>query len=106
MGRFLASGSGYVGTIKLWNTHTGQCLHTLEGHTEGIASVALSADGLILASGSEDHTIKLWNTQTGWLLCTLTGHTKAVTSVALSADGLMLVSGSDDETINIWGIKE
>jgi WD40 repeat protein len=68
--------------------------------------VALSADGLTLASGSFDQTIKLWNVQTGQLLRTLTGHTDVVRSVAWSADGQVLASGSDDRTIKIWGVKE
>ncbi|MBO0795989.1 MAG: hypothetical protein J2P36_34285, partial [Ktedonobacteraceae bacterium] len=49
--------------------------HTLAGHTLSIESVALSADGRTLASGSDDRTITLWNGQTGQFLRRLTGHT-------------------------------
>jgi WD40 repeat protein len=35
-------------------------LRTFTGHTDGVHSVALSADGQILASGSWDKTIKVW----------------------------------------------
>ncbi len=34
--------------------------HTLTGHTSYVSSVALSADGQTLASGSHDKTIKVW----------------------------------------------
>jgi WD40 repeat protein len=36
------------------------CIRTLTGHRDTVTSVAMSADGQMLASGSEDKTIKLW----------------------------------------------
>jgi hypothetical protein len=47
-------------TLKLWNTETGECLHTFEGHTEGVDSVSMSRDGRYALSGSYDNTVKLW----------------------------------------------
>lgn len=77
-------------------------LYTLIGHTSSVTSVALSADGQTLVSGSDDKTTKVWNLSTGQELRTPTGHTSSVTSVALSADGQTLASGSDDKTIKVW----
>lgn len=77
----VASGSD-DGTVKLWDVSTGKCIHTLQGHTDWIQSVALCPGGKILASGSHDQTIKLWNTNNGQLLRTLQGHTGWVWSVA------------------------
>ena len=37
-----------------------QCIRTLTGHESYVNSVAISADGQTLASGSHDKTIKLW----------------------------------------------
>ncbi len=79
--------------------------HTLTGHTGYVRSVALSADGQTLVSGSSDHTIKVWNVSTGQEVRTLTGHTGPVWSIALSADGQTLVSGSDDKTIKVWNMS-
>ena len=78
-------------------------LRTLIGHTGYVTSVALSADGETLVSGSTDNTIKIWKVSTGQVLRTLTDHTSCVESVAISADGEILVSGSWDETIKMWG---
>ncbi|MYA70851.1 hypothetical protein F4Y19_12330, partial [Candidatus Poribacteria bacterium] len=62
----------------------------LTGHTWGMHSMALSPDGDILASGSEDTTIRLWDMQTGAHKKTLNGHTHRVYSVAFSPDGKTL----------------
>ena len=42
--------------VTMTESHT-QVLRTLEGHAEAVNSVAISADGQILVSGSEDKTI-------------------------------------------------
>ena len=39
------------------------CLKTLEGHSEGVSSVAYSLDGTKIISGSDDETIKIWGEQ-------------------------------------------
>ncbi|MGH8626014.1 MAG: ADP-ribosylation factor-like protein [Gammaproteobacteria bacterium] len=40
-------------------------MHTLEGHTSSVTSVAYSGDGRRLASGSLDRTVRVWETETG-----------------------------------------
>lgn len=79
--------------------------NTLLGHADTVWSVAFSANGQTLASGSEDRTIKLWNLKTGQVNRTLTGHTASVRSVSLSPDGQTLASGSGDNTIKLWSVQ-
>ena len=100
----LASG-GIDRTIKLWDIQSGECLKTLQGHTDWIGCVACSSDGRTIASGSLDQTIKLWDVNTGECLKTLHGHTDDVWSVVFSTDGKMLVSGSADATVKIWDVS-
>ncbi|KAL5313288.1 hypothetical protein ACEPPN_019021 [Leptodophora sp. 'Broadleaf-Isolate-01'] len=77
-------------------------LQTLEGHTGWVSSVAFSADGKQVVSGSLDRTVRLWDTATGALLQTLEGHIQSVCSVAFSPDGKQVVSGSDGGTVRLW----
>ncbi|KAJ3200265.1 hypothetical protein HDU82_009040, partial [Entophlyctis luteolus] len=78
------------------------CVRTLEGHTDGVLSVAVSRDGKWIVSGSYDSTIKVWDAASGALVRTLEGHTNFVNSVAVSRDGKWIVSGSVDSTVNVW----
>jgi hypothetical protein len=122
-GQILASVSNDY-TIKLRNLHTGSLLrilnsnsdrgrgvpslemneglHILQNYVSRGDSVAISLDGLTLASGYDDNTIKMWNLLTGELLSSLNGHLGTVYSVAIAPSGNILVSGSADETIKIW----
>jgi len=49
------------GTIKKWDLTTGLAAAVFEGHSDEIYSVAISPDGKLIASASNDGTIKLWN---------------------------------------------
>ncbi|MEG4987323.1 serine/threonine protein kinase [Microcoleus sp. BR0-C5] len=122
-GQILASVSNDY-TIKLRNLHTGSLLrilntnsgrgkgvtnlgtneavHILQNYVSRGESVAISGDGLTLASGCDDNTINIWNLQTGELLTSLKGHSGTVYSVAIAPSGNLLASGSADQTIKIW----
>jgi WD40 repeat protein len=58
-------------TAKIWDASSGNCLQTLEGHSDSVLSVAFSHDSTRLASASNDKTVKIWNTSNGACLQTL-----------------------------------
>jgi WD40 repeat protein len=81
-----------------------ELVHTLEGHTQGVASVAVTVDGRVAVSASGDTTLKVWDLGSGQALRTLEGHTGRVTGVALTADGRIAVSSSNDRTLKVWDL--
>jgi hypothetical protein len=100
----IVSGS-YDKTIKIWNSKTGACIRTLEGHTDGVSCLATIYEGKQIVSGSYDKTIKIWNLDTGDCIRTLEGHTGEVlclTTIYSSGGYPYIVSGSSDKTIKIW----
>ncbi|QMS89862.1 WD40 repeat domain-containing protein [Nostoc edaphicum CCNP1411] len=106
--------TGSYRKIKVWRTSllTGvkslkdiQPLHTLMGHSHIVRSLAISADGKLLVSGSWDQTIKIWQLETGELLHTLKGHRDRVYAIALSPNGQIIASGSADKTIKLWHLQ-
>ncbi|MBL7553622.1 hypothetical protein I6A60_38190, partial [Frankia sp. AgB1.9] len=78
----------------------------LTSHTSTVASVAFTADGCTLATGSFDGTVRLWDVtdpaNARQLGQPLTGHTSGVWSVAFTADGHILATGSFDKTAQLW----
>lgn len=69
-------------------------------HAGPIHALAVTPDGKLLASASEDATIKLWSIPDGRLLATLKEHTSPVNALAISRDGRLLVSGAGYAYLN------
>lgn len=91
--------------IFIWDTKTGECVATFNGHQDAVLAVALSNDARRVVSGSVDKTIRVWDTESGECLATLEGHEGPVRTVALSSDARHIVSGSWDKTIRVWDIE-
>jgi WD40 repeat protein len=79
-------------------------LNTLTEHRDAVRSIAFSADGKLLASGSDDSTLKVWDlkTQQPILNKQLTGE---ILSIALSSDNRTLASSGTDRTIKLWNLQ-
>ncbi|MUG92918.1 CHAT domain-containing protein [Scytonema sp. UIC 10036] len=73
----------------------------LSGHKSPVDAVAISSQGSIIATASQDKTVKLWKPD-GTLLNTLKGHDAQVYAVAFSPDSQIIASGSEDKTIKLW----
>lgn len=82
----------------------GALLRTLEGHSDWVRGVALSGEGRLAVSASDDNTLKVWEVESGRLLRTLVGHSDVVNGVAVSGDGRRAVSASADQTLKVWDV--
>ncbi len=87
------------------DAQTGKSLFELAGHADEVSSVAVSADGSRIVTGSDDHTARVWNATRGALVTTLAGHSGPVSGVAINADGTLVVTASADATAIIWDVK-
>eukprot|EP00741_Cyanophora_paradoxa_P013763 tig00020710_g13286.t1 len=96
-GRRIVSGSADR-SVRVWDAETGAELLHLQGHTNPVFSLAVSAsqdrsrypeacgrDGRRIVSGSWDTSVRVWDAETGAELLQLQGHTYPVFSVAVSA---------------------
>ncbi len=101
-GQLLATGSE-DGTVKVWDTRTGQLLFPLLGNTSSVYSITFSADGKRLATGNGDGSVRVYDANSGDLLLRL-DHPLSVRSVAFSPDGQWLASGCSDETVRVWDL--
>ncbi|MEG4854677.1 WD40 repeat domain-containing protein [Microcoleus sp. B5-D4] len=78
-------------------------LRTLEGHSDSVNAVTVTADSKRAISGSWDNTLKVWDLTTGKEKFTLKGHSDWVYVVGVSADGKRVISGSRD-TLKVWDL--
>jgi WD40 repeat protein/serine/threonine protein kinase len=73
----------YASTIRSWDT---------------------SADGHLIATGSDDYTARVWDLETGRALTPWLQHAGYVESVHFSPDGKQLLTTSDDGTAKVWNL--
>ncbi len=83
-----------------------ECINILSGHKNRIQALAISPNGYLLISGSQDKTLSVWNLKTGQFLHRLMGHDAAICSIAISPNGRKLVSGSLDRTLISWNLDK
>lgn len=75
---------------------------TMLAHEKDINAVAVSPDGQIIATGSQDRTLKLWDAAKGVLGATCKGHKRGIWNVAFSPVDRVVASCSGDMTIRVW----
>ena len=77
----------------------------LKGHGDVVESVAITADGGRVVSGSNDKTVRVWEVESKQCISILEGHKGQVWGVAVTADGRRVVSGSRDRTLRVWDVE-
>jgi WD40 repeat protein len=75
-------------------------LFTLKGHTEGVISLAYSADGLRLASADQNGKVNVWDATTGTVVLSRQGQAPGW-NLALSPDARRLASVSEKGNVQV-----
>ena len=88
--------------VRQWNLTTGEEVQTFTGHKEFLTSFALSRDGRLLVTASNDCTLRLWNTAEGELIASWP-RKFVPQNVALSPDGntLAVLPADESETLSL-----
>ncbi|WP_170229975.1 AAA family ATPase [Polyangium fumosum] len=79
-------------------------VRVLEGHAAKVNAVAVTRDGRLALSASDDRTVRVWDLDAGQALVVLTGHVSAVRAVVVSADGRTAASGAADGSLFVWDL--
>jgi WD40 repeat protein len=106
-GRFVVAGRV---SLRLFSMADGTQLREFIGHSQGVASLALTADNSYLASSSYDGTARVWEVATGRLIQALRPGDR-VLSVAFAAGPQRIVTagtdnrpGGQDNVATLWDV--
>ncbi|MGE0480059.1 MAG: hypothetical protein AB7Q17_06260 [Phycisphaerae bacterium] len=100
----VAGGENIV--ITLIDPTTGDVLRELAGHEAPVATLALSADYQIIASGSVDGEVILWHVDSGAIRHRFAAHGGGVRRVAFTPDGRTLVTVGGDGRLRTWNVAD
>ena len=100
------TGSGGTGgMVRLWDLRTARCARQLAGahsNRSRACGIALSPDGIYVATGSEDRSAWVYDLRTGGAAARLRGATDSVTAVAWHPRMPLLAAGSLDGGLRFY----
>jgi WD40 repeat protein len=94
----LTGSRGDLGKVTLWDLQ-GDEIDVLSGHQATVNSVAISGDGKIIVSASDDGA-RLWNFRD--TIRRSLPHQETVKLAAISTDGNEIATGTDNGILRLW----
>ena len=113
-------------SLRIWDISTGQCVRTIEQHSDRVRTVSTSLDGEHLLSGGNDKVAMISDTSSGTLKAVLLGHENYIECCAFapptsyehiatmaglkkappaSSVAEYVATGARDDTIKIWNVR-
>ncbi|KAI8079765.1 WD40-repeat-containing domain protein [Halteromyces radiatus] len=93
--------------IIVTETETGRQVHTLEGDTEMVTSLAVKPNGQHVVSASRSLSLRVWDLATGTCLRTMNkAHDAPVIVMTIDPTSTLVATGSADASIKIWDIDK
>jgi COMPASS component SWD3 len=95
--------------VEIWEENT--LKYKLHEYSTDINTIALSQDGLLLATATRDGTIKIWRVKTGKSFLsfrpnlTWGTHKGIINNLIFTDNGNTLISSSNDGTIKLWDLN-
>ena len=91
------------GDLGLWDVRSGKLLWAVQ-HGNRVRCVAMSPDGRLVISASNDETARFWNADDGLPVGQPLPHRGQVFVAAFSPDGRLAVTGGFDATVRLWEV--
>lgn len=90
--------------IRISDFASGREIRHWEYEGGQIHALAVSPDGIWLATAGIDHMIRLWEVTSGRELARWEAHDSAVTALSFYPQGKMLASGAEDGSVKVWDL--
>ncbi len=94
--------AGMRGLIRVWDTASGDLIHSLSDGEWQVAGIVYSADGTQLITGSTDGALRRWDAESGALLDTSPMYNTGFNALTYSPDGARLAAGGGGREIIVW----
>ncbi len=89
----------------VFNLADGRVSAVLNGHVWGVAALAFSRDGRLLATADNDAAVRIWNPATGGAGAVMRPSGGWVATIVASPDGRRLISRGVDGVLRLWDAR-
>lgn len=94
------------GDIYQWALDDTDVTEFEDAHSDQVNAIAISADGEIAISVSNDDLAFVWDLETREVIEVLQEHTDNVLSVAINDDGTQALTGGQDDIFVLWDLSD
>ena len=101
-GCHIVAGGG-DGTIRLFDTTTGERGFSFKAHSAACGAVVVTPDASRIVTCSADKTVRVWDVQTGQQLCVLGEDIPNTRALAVTPDGSRVVCCSG-KSVHVWAL--